>query len=110
MFANLPTVNGPYKLLIGLKLSLSVDHCGMARVKLRCIMGCPGLERSYREKGLLSMIVSNDFPFVLGLKSLFSMLHSFFYKKNFIRTKALVLVKKIKNKLRIRLGLLSRRT
>ena len=26
----------------------------MARVKLRCIMGCPGLQRSYREKGLLS--------------------------------------------------------
>ena len=26
----------------------------MARVKLRCIMGYPGLQRSYREKGLLS--------------------------------------------------------
>ena len=26
----------------------------MARIKLRCIMGCPGLQRSYREKGLLS--------------------------------------------------------
>ena len=26
----------------------------MARVKLRCIMGCPGLKDSYREKGLLS--------------------------------------------------------
>ena len=25
----------------------------MARVKLRCIMGCPGLKSSYREKGLL---------------------------------------------------------
>ena len=25
----------------------------MARVKLRCIMGCPGLKRSYWEKGLL---------------------------------------------------------
>ena len=24
----------------------------MARVKLRCIMGCPGLKSSYREKGL----------------------------------------------------------
>ena len=24
----------------------------MARVKLRCIMGCPGLRSSYREKGL----------------------------------------------------------
>ena len=27
-------------------------HCGMARVKSRCIMGCPGLKNSYREKGL----------------------------------------------------------
>ena len=26
----------------------------MARVKLRCIMGCPGLKSSYWEKGLLS--------------------------------------------------------
>ena len=25
----------------------------MARVKLRCIIGCPGLKNSYREKGLL---------------------------------------------------------
>ena len=25
----------------------------MARVKLRCIMGCLGLKSSYREKGLL---------------------------------------------------------
>ena len=24
----------------------------MARVKLRCIMGCPGLKSSYQEKGL----------------------------------------------------------
>ena len=26
----------------------------MTRVKLRCIMGCPGLKNSYREKGLLT--------------------------------------------------------
>ena len=25
----------------------------MTRVKIRCIMGCPGLRNSYREKGLL---------------------------------------------------------
>ena len=31
----------------------------MARVKLRCIMGCPGLKSSYREKGLLwSFLIS----------------------------------------------------
>ena len=28
----------------------------MARVKLRCIMGCPGLKSSYQEKGILSII------------------------------------------------------
>ena len=33
-----------------------------------------------------------------------------FYKNNFIRTKALVLAQKIKNKLRTKPGLLSRRT
>ena len=27
-------------------------HCGMARVELRCVMGCPGLKSSYREKVL----------------------------------------------------------
>ena len=26
----------------------------MARIKLRCIMGCPGLKSSYREKDLLA--------------------------------------------------------
>ena len=25
----------------------------MTRVKLRCIIGCPGLKSSYREKGIL---------------------------------------------------------
>ena len=25
----------------------------MVRVKLKCIMGCPGLNKSYREKGIL---------------------------------------------------------
>ena len=29
----------------------------MARVKLRCVMGCPGLKSSYREKGLLAVKV-----------------------------------------------------
>ena len=29
----------------------------MARVKLRCVMGCPGLKSSYREKGLLTVKV-----------------------------------------------------
>ena len=33
-------------------------------------------------------------------------LHSFFYKNNFIRTKALVLAKNLKNRLRSRPGLL----
>ena len=28
----------------------------MARVKLRCILGCPGLKSSYRKKGLLHSI------------------------------------------------------
>ena len=27
-------------------------HCGMAMVKLRCIMGCQGLKSSYQEKDL----------------------------------------------------------
>ena len=30
----------------------------MARVKLRCIMGCPGLKSSYWEKGLLACLMS----------------------------------------------------
>ena len=38
-----------------------------------------------------------------------TLLH-FFYKNNFIRTKALILAKKIKNKLRTKPGLLSHRT
>ena len=29
----------------------------MARVKLRCIMGCPGLKDSYREKGLFELVI-----------------------------------------------------
>ena len=29
----------------------------MARVKLRCVMGCPGLKSSYREKSLLTVKV-----------------------------------------------------
>ena len=29
----------------------------MARVKLRCIIGCPGLKSSYREKGLFHKIL-----------------------------------------------------
>ena len=29
----------------------------MARVKLRCIMGCPGLKSSYWEKGPLSEMI-----------------------------------------------------
>ena len=33
----------------------------MARVKLRCIMGCPGLKSSYSEKGLLSATFSFGF-------------------------------------------------
>ena len=32
-------------------------HCGMTRVILRCIMGCPGLKSSYREKGLLQYLM-----------------------------------------------------
>ena len=31
----------------------------MASVKLRCIMGCPGLKSSYQEKGLLNEKSSN---------------------------------------------------
>ena len=31
----------------------------MARVKLKCIMGCPGLKSSCQEKGLLSKISVN---------------------------------------------------
>ena len=30
----------------------------MASVKLRCIMGCPGLKTSYREKGLTVTMVA----------------------------------------------------
>ena len=42
----------------------------MARVKLRCIMGCPGLKSSYREKVLLPV----DFFFTsLNKKLLFQM-------------------------------------
>ena len=29
----------------------------MARVKLRCIIGCPGLNTSYREKGILLILL-----------------------------------------------------
>ena len=32
----------------------------MARVKLRCIMGCPGLKSNYREKGLLQNSTINE--------------------------------------------------
>ena len=32
----------------------------MARVKLRCIMGCPGLKSNYREKGLLQNNTVNE--------------------------------------------------
>ena len=32
----------------------------MARVKLRCIMGCPGLKSSYQEKGLLQKVIQES--------------------------------------------------
>ena len=32
----------------------------MARVKSKCIMGCSGLKRSYREKGLLSLVIQSQ--------------------------------------------------
>ena len=38
----------------------------MARIKLRCIVGSPGLKSSYREKGLLEEeLVAIDFEFDL---------------------------------------------
>ena len=33
----------------------------MARVKLRCIMGCLGLKSSYQEKGLLKPLFGSEF-------------------------------------------------
>ena len=35
----------------------------MARVKLRCFMGCPGLKNSYQEKDLLEKFVFKNFGF-----------------------------------------------
>ena len=49
-------------------------HCGMARVKLRCIMGRPGLKSSYPEKDLLKRANENMklkikiFKWVMGNK------------------------------------------
>ena len=43
----------------------------MVRVKLRCIMGCPGLKGNYREKGLLE-IISEKKLFNIQYKSAFS--------------------------------------
>ena len=62
---------------------------------------------------------AQEYPFNVGmLKHIFLkcedmvvfQLQSFCYKNNFIRTKALILAKKIKNKLRTKPGLLSHRT
>ena len=39
----------------------------MARVKLRCIMGCPGFKKSYREKGLLKIEI-HSYSTVLNCK------------------------------------------
>ena len=35
-----------------------LKHCGMARITLKYIMGCPGLKSSYQEKGLLEVILA----------------------------------------------------
>ena len=35
-------------------------NCGMARIKLRCIMGCPGLKSSYQEKDPLCFISDDN--------------------------------------------------
>ena len=55
-------------------------YYGMARVKLRCIMGCPELKSSYREKGLFDCHLLVEIYFMNG-----RMLHSFtiytFYRK-----------------------------
>ena len=38
----------------------------MARVKLRCIMGCSGLKRSYQEKGLLQLKSQTETPEIIN--------------------------------------------
>ena len=38
----------------------------MAKVKLRCIMGCPGLKSSYREKRLLPFLPFNKIDNLLS--------------------------------------------
>ena len=44
----------------------------MAWVKLRCIMGCPGLKSSYREKGLFQFIFITLFIFIFIVVKHFS--------------------------------------
>ena len=53
--------------------------------------------------------LNEDFHEMSFISAIMASLHSFFYKNDFIRTKALILAKK-KNKLRIKLGLLPHRT
>ena len=47
----------------------------MARVKLSCIMGCPGLKISYREIGLLGLSQISLSPVPVKLKKVTSSLH-----------------------------------
>ena len=37
----------------------------MVRVKLRCIVGCPGLKSSYQEKGLLMILLHNLYSYTI---------------------------------------------
>ena len=41
----------------------------MARTKLRCIVGCPGLKSSYREKGLFPLYLDGKIQNLISRKS-----------------------------------------
>ena len=53
----------------------------MARVKLRCIMGCQGLKSSYQEKGLLFLNQAMTSIYVLKFILIFLIEPCFFKRK-----------------------------
>ena len=56
----------------------------MARVKLRCAMGCPGLKSSYQEKGLCERVFSVLFYSIIKfLMFRWSMVSELLFLKSF---------------------------
>ena len=68
----------------------------MARVKLRCIMGCPGIKRSYQEKGLLSRF-HHGIYFATNINLAIYSIFAILWKKSGHQLKTYAYIRALKN-------------